>query len=81
MKASTLIIFLAVALLSLHLFGANTNKVDKAAKVEKERKTEHCDNKLIIKARDKGSKKDSDYKIEREFPLMFKNNKKAKKVK
>ena len=65
----------------------NTNQVDKAsktnniAKVEKERKTEHFNNKIIIKARDKGSKKESDYKIDREFPLMFTNNKKAKKAK
>lgn len=76
MKASILIISLTVVLLSLHLFGANTNKV---AKAEKELKTEHRENKIAIKARDKGSKKESDYKTEREFPLMFANNRKARK--
>lgn len=80
-------ILLVVTLLSLTSFAASTNKVDKISKtnqvdkVEKERKIEHLNNKIIIKARDKGSKKESDYQVEREFPLMFKNNKKAKKVK
>lgn len=78
---------ICIIFLALKSSAANTNQVDKTsktnhvAKVEKERKTEYLKNKIIIKARDKGSKKESDYKIEREFPLMFANDKKAKKVK
>jgi hypothetical protein len=53
----------------------NTNKPVKA---EKERKTEHFDNKMIVKERDKGSKKESDWKTSKEYPLMFKNNRKAR---
>lgn len=66
---------------------ANTNKVDKAdkpekhEKVEKEKKAEHQANKIVVKSRDKGSKKESDWKAEREFPLMFGNNRKARKPK
>lgn len=81
MKTSILIICLSVILLSLHLFAAKTNQVDKADKFEKERKTEQLENKITIKARDKGSKKESDFKVEREFPLMFANNRKARKQK
>jgi len=55
-----------------------TNQV---AKVEKEKKLEHFGNKIVMKERDKGSKKESDYKVEREFPLMFANNRKARKQK
>jgi hypothetical protein len=57
---------------------ANTNKVDK---VEKEKKTEHQANKIVVKERDKGSKKESDWKVVKEYPLMFSNNRKAKKEK
>jgi large-conductance mechanosensitive channel len=59
----------------------NTNKVDKTDKpdkVEKEKKTEHQDNKIIVKSRDKGSQNKSDWKTEREIPLMFKNNRKGR---
>jgi hypothetical protein len=41
----------------------------------------HQSNKIIIKLRPKGSKKESDWKTEREYPLMFSNNRKAKKEK
>lgn len=51
------------------------------SKVEKERKAEHTTNKIIIKERDKGSKKESDWETAKEYPLMFNNNKKAKKAK
>lgn len=80
-------IFLIVAMLAVDAFAANTNKADKIAntnqvsKVEKERKTEHLNNKIIIKERDKGSKNESDFKVEREFPLMFANDRKARKQK
>ncbi len=53
----------------------NTNKVVKA---EKEKKTEHADNKMIVKEREKGS---SEWKTVKEFTLMFKNNRKARKPK
>lgn len=62
---------------SLNVIAAQTNQV---AKVEKERKAEHQLNKITIKARDKGSRKESDFKVEREYPLMFANNRKAKKT-
>jgi hypothetical protein len=55
----------------------STNKPP--VKIEKERKLEHLENKLTIKERDKGSKKESDYKPVKEYPLMFKNNRKARK--
>lgn len=74
-------IFLVTALLVFPSLAANTNKTDKAEKVEKERKAEHQENKITIKARDKGSKKESDFKVEREFPLMFANDRKARKQK
>jgi len=57
-----------------------TNAVSAKVETEKERKAEHQLNKITVKARDKGSKKESDYKTEREFPLMFANNRKAKKT-
>ena len=66
---------------------ANTNKVEKAdkpekhEKVEKEKKTEHQANKIVLKEREKGSKKERDWKPSKEYPLMFSNNKKAKKEK
>lgn len=70
--------FLILISLSTTLFAADTNKVVKA---EKEQKIEHSENKIIVKSREKGSTKESDWKIEREITLMFRNNKKAKKVK
>jgi hypothetical protein len=54
---------------------ADTNKV---VKTEKERKTEHVDNKMIVKERENGS---SEWKTVKEFTLMFKNNRKARKPK
>jgi hypothetical protein len=57
----------------------STNKPP--VKIEKERKLEHLENKLTIKERDKGSKKESDYKPVKEYMLMFKNNRKARKDK
>jgi hypothetical protein len=74
-------ILLVASLLSLPSLAASTNKTEKAVKAEKELKTEHQENKIIVKARDKGSKKESDFKVEREFPLMFANNRKARKQK
>jgi hypothetical protein len=59
----------------------STNAVPAKVEKQKEKKIEHQSNKLIIKARDKGSKKESDWKTSKEYPLMFKNNKKAKTVK
>jgi hypothetical protein len=59
----------------------SSNKVDKAKnepKVEKEKKIEHADNKVIVKEREKGN---SEWKTAKEFPLMFKNNRKARKPK
>jgi hypothetical protein len=75
---------IAFILLAYACHAANTNKVDKADKtdkVEKEKKTEHLENKITIKERDKGSKKESDWMPAREYPLMFGNNRKAKKEK
>jgi hypothetical protein len=46
-----------------------------------ERKAEHLANKIIIKSRDKGSKKESDWKTSKEFPLMFGNNRLGRKPK
>lgn len=60
--------------------GASTNKPPAAIKI-KERKAEHLQSKITIKARDKGSKKESDFKVESEYKLMFNNNRKAKKEK
>jgi len=74
-------ILLVVTLLSMPSLAAITNKTEKASKVEKEKKTEHLDKRLTVKERDKGSKKESDWQIVKEYTLMFKNNKKAKKVK
>jgi hypothetical protein len=58
---------------------ASTNKPPAAIKI-KERKAEHSENKITIKARDKGSKKEADFKTERVIPFMFANNRKAKKT-
>ena len=55
----------------------STNKPP--VKVEKEKKLEHSENKIIQKERDKGSKKESDWKPAKEYPLMFGNNRKARK--
>ncbi len=74
-------------LLAASTVNAKTNDTENAAgkkadapKVEKqkEKKTEHMEAKITIKERDKGSKKESDYKTVSEFPLMFKNNRKAR---
>lgn len=55
-----------------------TNSVPAKAVKEKERKAEHLEAKITVKARDKGSKKESDFRVEKEYPLMFSNNRKAK---
>ena len=47
-------------------------------KVEKEKKAVHEAGKIVIKERDKGSKKESDWKTSKEYPLMFRNNRKAR---
>jgi hypothetical protein len=69
---------------------ADTNKVDrvdkpdkaekpvKPEKIEKEKKLQHDEKKITIKERDKGSKKESDWKPVKEYTLMFKNNRKAR---
>jgi hypothetical protein len=67
-----IIFFLSVSLVCC---AENTNKV---VKVEKEKKVEHQEGKIIVKERDKGSKKESDWKTSKEYPLMFKNNRKAR---
>lgn len=75
---------IAVGVIGVILFLAFTCRAagtNQLVKIEKERKTEHQENKIIIKARDKGSKKESDFRVEREFPLMFANNRKARKQK
>lgn len=72
-------IAMIVVLMAAAAFGANTNKADNVEKVEKERKAEHSQNKIIVKSRAKGSTKESDWQTEREYPLMFANNRKAKK--
>ena len=79
---------LAIILLACccHAQGKGRDKPDVSTnaapvKVEKERKLEHMENKLTIKERDKGSKKESDYKPVKEYPLMFKNNRKARTIK
>ena len=68
--------------------GDNTNKpvkaesdnsTNKTSKVEQEKKIEHKANKIIKKTHDKGSAEP--WKTEKEYPLMFSNNKKAKKAK
>lgn len=68
-------LFIALILLASPCLAENTNKVVKA---EKEKKTEHADNKMIVKDREKGS---SEWKTVKEFTLMFKNNRKARKPK
>jgi hypothetical protein len=69
---------------------ADTNKVEKVdkpdkaekpvkpEKIEKEKKLQHDEKKITIKERDKGSKKESDWKPAKEYPLMFGNNRKAR---
>jgi len=75
MKA--IIAFLMISA-SFSCIADNTNK---PAKAEQEKKTEHQDNKIIVKTRDKGSQKESDWKTEREYVLMFKNNRKGRQKK
>jgi len=67
---------LIFALIATTCQAADTNQV---AKVEKEKKLEHAENKIVMKERDKGSKKESDWKAAKEYPLMFGNNRKARK--
>jgi hypothetical protein len=64
----------AFVLLASACHAANTNKVDKT---EKETKVEHHANKIVVKSREKGS--NAPWKTDREMPLMFLNNRKAKK--
>lgn len=59
---------------------AATNKPPAAIKI-KERKAEHRADRIIINARDKGSKEESDFEVEKEYRLMFSNNRKARKQK
>jgi len=77
-------------IISFSASAENTNKVDKVdkpdkvekpwkpEKIEKEKKVEHQANKMIVKERDKGSKKESDWKPAKEYPLMFGNNRPAR---
>ena len=69
---------LIFALIATTCQAAETNKV---AKVEKEKKAEHQADKITIKSRDKGSKKESDFTVDKEYRLMFSNNRKAKQQK
>ena len=74
--------FLIVLLVAGSALAASTNKPPAAAKEKKlEKKAEHSAGKIIVKAREQGSKKGSDYKVESEYKLMFNNNRKAKKEK
>ena len=57
----------------------STNAVPEKVQKPQEKKVEHAPNKLTVKTRDKGSKKERDYKTVKEYPLMFKNNRKARK--
>lgn len=57
--------------LSLVCMAGPTNQV------EKEKKTEHGRNRITVKSRDKGST--GPWKTEREYVLMFDNNRKARK--
>jgi hypothetical protein len=59
----------------------STNAAPVKVEKQKEKKLIHEANKLTIKERDKGSKKESDYKPVKEYPLMFKNNRKGRKDK
>lgn len=64
--------------ISLVCMAGPTNQV---SKVEKEKKLEHSENKIVMKERDKGSKKETDWKPSKEFPLMFGNNRLGRKPK
>lgn len=82
MKTFLIVIMLACCT----AYGKNKIETDTStnappAKVQKpqEKKVDHALNKLTVKTRDKGSKKESDFKPEKEFKLMFGNNKLAKK--
>ena len=72
-----IIFFLSISLL---VMAGPTNQVAKVEK-EKEKKLEHTANKIVKKERDKGSKKESDWKTSKEFPLMFGNNRLGRKPK
>ena len=83
-------VFLIVTILacSCHAQGKGKDKPDVStnnppAKVEKgkEKKLEHRENKIVKKERDNGSKKESDWKPAKEFPLMFGNNRLGRKPK
>ena len=73
------IVFFFISI-SLVCLAGPTNQVAKAEK-EKERKLEHTEKKIMIKERDKGSKKETDWKTAKEFPLMFGNNRLGRKTK
>jgi len=66
--------------ISLVCMAGPTNQVAKVEK-EKEKKLEHSESKIVKKERDKGSKKESDWKTSKEFPLMFGNNRLGRKPK
>jgi hypothetical protein len=78
MEGSMIAIIIFFLSLSLVCMAGPTNQV---AKVEKEKKLEHSENKIVMKERDKGSKKESDWKPSKEFPLMFGNNRLGRKPK
>lgn len=59
----------------------STNNPPVKVEKEKEKKLEHFQDKIVMKARDKGSKKESDFKVDKEYRLMFNNNPKARKPK
>lgn len=73
-------------LISFLLEAKETNKVetvkDNPAKEERDRKTEHEENRIKLKSKDK---KDADtpskWSTDQEFKLMFNNNPKARKQK
>ena len=73
MEGSMIAILFCMMMIAGVCLAGPTNQV---AKVEKEKKTEHAENKITVKSRDKGS--NAPWKTEKEYTLMFKNNRKAR---
>lgn len=71
----------AIVVLACSASSAATNGVQtaqSAVQSKQERKAEHYPSKIVLKAR---SDKKSEWKKDKELPLMFSNNPKAKKSK
>jgi hypothetical protein len=80
MEGAMIAIVIFFISISLVCMAGPTNQVAKVEK-EKEKKLEHTANKIVMKERDKGSKKETDWKPSKEFPLMFGNNRLGRKPK